>query len=653
MRSTPMASTSSDYYLSFFHDRRALDFLDLTNYGGLFDMTAAAVNSVSPFGTYETRHLLNGLVGILGVIGARRLGRALGGARCGFIAALFLLLIPDYYGQMFNNPKDIPFAVGMVWSLDGIVRMIPALPRPNFAAVAKLGLAIGLTMAVRVGGLMLFGYVGLILLLSALWRGVAARDGRRVIAEGSVGLARVLVPAALVAYPLMLLFWPWAQMAPIAHPLAALAAFSHQDFPCPTLFDGSSILAADLPWEYLPVSIAIKLPELVLALLVAAPAVACVAFARAARPLDRARTLALFLLGFAILFPVAYAIAIRAVLFDGMRQFIFVLPPIACAAALAADRALDRLARRPWRRHAYGALALYGCYHVGVMALLHPDEYVYYNLLVGGVPGARGRFKLDYWANSYAEAVRGLEALSQGRVRRRFPAPRLHRRRVRAAGLGNVLLPEEFHLRRPRDGAVLHRLHQGRLRPRCPRQSHLPRRASGHAAVAGDRPACRAGATDAAGRRKIGAEVERSEYDRLTAVEDRMWWFRGLHANLIAAWERSRPPASVRILDAGCGTGGFLARFAAQAPGVTAFGAEIDVAACRRARAKSGGAVVAGSVDALPFADQSLDAIFSADVLCHRRVDECAALGEFHRCLRPGGIVVLNLPAYRWLYCGA
>jgi hypothetical protein len=43
------------------------------------------------------------------------------------------------------------------------------------------------------------------------------------------------------------------------------------------------------------------------------------------------------------------------------------------------------------------------------MVTLHPDQYVYYNGFVGGVAGAEGKFKLDYWANSYAEAVRGLE----------------------------------------------------------------------------------------------------------------------------------------------------------------------------------------------------------------------------------------------------
>jgi hypothetical protein len=119
--------------------------------------------------------------------------------------------------------------------------------------------------------------------------------------------------------------------------------------------------------------------------------------------------LGLFLLGFSIVFPVVYAILIKAVLFDGMRHFIFVLPPIAAVAALVLDRVLTGLSCLPYRRPIYAALALYGVAHVTTMVLLHPDQYVYYNAFVGGVDGAQRNFKLDYWANSYAEAVRALE----------------------------------------------------------------------------------------------------------------------------------------------------------------------------------------------------------------------------------------------------
>ncbi len=152
-----------DYYLSFFGDKTALHWRDLYNYGAVFDTVAAALNRVSPIGVYETRHLLNGLVGILGLIGCWKLGRAVAGPRAGFIASLLLISIPNYYGQMFNNPKDIPFAVGIVWSTYYMVRILPTLPRPPLGTLAKLGAAIGMTMGVRIGGLLLLCYFGLLL----------------------------------------------------------------------------------------------------------------------------------------------------------------------------------------------------------------------------------------------------------------------------------------------------------------------------------------------------------------------------------------------------------------------------------------------------------------------------------------------------------
>ncbi|MGH7007824.1 MAG: ArnT family glycosyltransferase [Stellaceae bacterium] len=398
-----------NYYLSGFTDHSYMRLYDLFYYGSIFDTVAAALNHVSPFGTFETRHLLNALIGIVGIAGTWKLGRALGGPRVGFIAALFLALTPNYYGQMFNNPKDVPFAASMVWALHYLVCAIRQLPRPDWRLGVKLGLAAGFALAVRVGGLLIFGYIGAALLAFGLWRLAESRRVVPAIGACWAGGWRLFLPTIAVAYPVMLLFWPWAQQSPLINPVRALLYFSHEIFPYGTLFDGHYIPAADLPWTYLPTYIVLALPELVLLLFAAAPVVALVQLRRADAWRDRARVLGLFMLGFAIVFPVTYAIAIQAVLFDGMRHFIFVLPPIAVAAALAAESALVALARQPWRPWVYGALALYGAYHVAVMAMLHPDEYVYYNAFVGGPRGAQGLFKLDYWANSYAEDVAALE----------------------------------------------------------------------------------------------------------------------------------------------------------------------------------------------------------------------------------------------------
>ncbi len=141
------------------------------------------------------------------------------------------------------------------------------------------------------------------------------------------------------------------------------------------------------------------------------------------------------------------------------------------------------------------------------------------------------------------------------------------------------------------------------------------------------------------------------EYERLAATEQRMWWFQGLHANLIAAWRRAATPRRAPlVLDAGCGTGGLLLRLGVAAPQATLIGLDRHVLACSLARRQSRRPVCAGSIDALPFADMVFDAVFSADVLCHDGVDQVAALATIARCLRPQGVVVLNLPAYRWLF---
>lgn len=148
--------------------------------------------------------------------------------------------------------------------------------------------------------------------------------------------------------------------------------------------------------------------------------------------------------------------------------------------------------------------------------------------------------------------------------------------------------------------------------------------------------------------------MQPSEYERMAAVEDRSWWFWGLHMNLLAAWRQAAAPglAAPCVLDAGCGTGGFLARMRRAEPQARCFGIDIETHAAAMARAKSQAATAVGSIAALPVAPGTLDAVFSADVLCHRGVEPEAALAAIHACLKPGGVVIINLPAYSWLFSG-
>ncbi len=124
-----------------------------------------------------------------------------------------------------------------------------------------------------------------------------------------------------------------------------------------------------------------------------------------------------------------------------------------------------------------------------------------------------------------------------------------------------------------------------------------------------------------------------------------MWWYRALHARMIAALAGVRG----RVLDAGCGTGGLLAALRRSRPDLSLAGLEWSDAASRRAATKSGAYMVRGSVNCLPYADRSFDAALAADVLCHGAVEPFVAFRELRRVLRPGGRLVVNMPAYAWL----
>jgi len=143
--------------------------------------------------------------------------------------------------------------------------------------------------------------------------------------------------------------------------------------------------------------------------------------------------------------------------------------------------------------------------------------------------------------------------------------------------------------------------------------------------------------------------MQAAEYQKLAAVEDRMWYFRALHAHAereLAAVLRAGP---AEVLDAGCGTGGLIRRVASVHPAWRWTGVDSSPLACALARARTDAEIREARVEALPFGEGRFDAVGSMDVLYHLD-DDGAALRESLRVLRPGGVLIVNVPAYPWLW---
>ncbi len=437
------------YYLSGFRDTAALTYHNLWLYGGAFDAPVAAIKQISPYGSYETQHLMCALVGLLGAFGCYRIGEALGGPRAGFWSAVLLLATPLWYGHMFNNPKDIPFATGMTWALYYSILVIPRLPEVPRSLVIKLGVAVGVAFGVRVAAV--FAVIYLVAAFAA-WMafhireaGIAAglRDARRAA-------LRVVLPCGLIAYAVMLVFWPWAQHGPLTRPVEALWIFDHSPWNLDTLFEGRLVNSMHLPADYMPVYFLVKTPELILALLAAAAGLTGLAIWRR-RALPRWPEFGgMFVLGFAALFPFFFFVVDRPIEYDCIRHFLFIFPPIAAIAGLVLDRLFAAMrTQASILRYGFSTIvAAYLAWHGAFMVELHPDEYVYYNELVGGVDGAENRYELDYWGNSYREAVKRLAAYVQDEEKR-TGAHKIYKILVCAEGSSAAyFFPKDFVLAR-------------------------------------------------------------------------------------------------------------------------------------------------------------------------------------------------------------
>ena len=399
------------FYSSGFKDQRALSFVNLYMYGGGFDLLAALAAKILPLGLFETRRLLGGIVGVIGLLLTWRIGRRTGGPLAGLVALVLLATCPLYVGHAFMNAKDAPFAVAMALLLLGLVRAFEQYPRPAWSNVALMGAGAGLSFGSRIMGA--FAGVDALAVLAMVVATEARKSGLRTATTRLGGFVLSLLPALVLAYAVMALVWPWSVAAPL-NPLRAVEYFSHFfEKPWRELFAGSLIPVPDMPRSYVPTLLALQLPEIFLLLGCAGAAGAVIAAARRDMPVNRRAVLMLVVL--AALLPVAATIAARPAMYNGIRHFVFVLPPLAVLGGLAGAWIVRRLESSPLLAALTAAAFVVGIgFPVATMARLHPYEYSYFNSLAGGVTGARAHYMLDYWGLSLKQASEGLrEKLAQ------------------------------------------------------------------------------------------------------------------------------------------------------------------------------------------------------------------------------------------------
>jgi dolichyl-phosphate-mannose-protein mannosyltransferase len=416
-------------YGSGFKDTAALSFANLYMYGGGFDMAAALLHKVIPLELFETRRLLGAVVGLIGLAVTWRLGRRVGGPFAGLATLLLLVLCPTFYGHMFMNPKDAPFAVSMAILMLGLVRLAEEYPSPSPRTILIVGLGAGLSIGSRVlGGLaLIYAVVGFLPLFLEEIHTHSVRDTARRFAHVVV----VLLPGLILGYLVMGLIWPWSIMEP-GNPFQALTYFSHFfEKPWKEMFDGALVSVPDMPWSYLPTLFALQLPEVLLALAIAGVGGTFMSLSRKDVPARR-KTI-LLMLTLAATLPLVVAMVKRPALYNGIRHFIFVIPPMTVLAGVAFAWLMNWLREhhRSWQPAAVAVFAFGLMLPMGEMIRLHPYQYTHFNHIAGTVRSADNLFMLDYWGLALKQAS---DSLREELVERQEVPPRGHKWKVAVCG---------------------------------------------------------------------------------------------------------------------------------------------------------------------------------------------------------------------------
>jgi hypothetical protein len=294
-----------------------------------------------------------------------------------FILSMIFLPVASHqlWQKMISSLKNITFSTRNVSFWQALKNA--AIP----------GFVLGMAISIRILGIL----VGFLVVLYFL-----INYHRRPIRDLAIYLAIALVTTYVT--------WPYLWYSPIKNFIEVFRLMSNNPQPIGLIFNGTEINSTLLPWTYLPTLLGITLTEPVWFLFSIGFALAVL---RIIKKQMKWRDFSVTFFGFLI--PFLYVIIFRPSMYDGFRHFLFILPPIFVIIGVAFD-GLFNWFHRPFIP--LGLLIIVTIPDLLGIVNLHPFEYAYYNVFVGGPSGAYRRYENDYWLTCYLKAMQPFEELA-------------------------------------------------------------------------------------------------------------------------------------------------------------------------------------------------------------------------------------------------
>lgn len=345
-------------------------------------------------------HLVNFLFFQLGIYFFHRLATRWMSSTSAFVATTFFSFQPLLWGHAFINPKDPPFLVFFLGAVCLGFEMVDEISTSDntqrwkvIAAAFCLGIATSIRVLGPLAGLLIIAYA---------------------LVTGNKDFKKNLKPIGtyiLISIAVMLLTWPYLWENPIARLFETLKFMSDNPTELAVLFNGEIFRADDMPRRYLPFMLWSTLTEPTWFLFGLGAVIGFWKFVKNESSNQELASLTLMLSWF--IFLVAYVVIFKPAIYDGLRHFLFILPPLFIFSGFVFERVFERRANHRlieliWLRAGFVLVLL--APGINGIIQLHPYEYAYYNSYVGGTSGVFRTYETEYWLTCYKEAVQKLDA---------------------------------------------------------------------------------------------------------------------------------------------------------------------------------------------------------------------------------------------------
>jgi tetratricopeptide (TPR) repeat protein len=378
-----------NYFSSHGEDRTALNtpVTNLKYYGQSYDnfVTILAI-WFKIEDVYLFRHLMSSICGWLLIFITALFAIWLAGYEAGILVLLLYAVSPTLIGHSQNNLKDIPFALGYISSIFFTLKFLYSR-KNSLRYVILLTASIAFSISIRAGGLLLICYMFFFTFLFYLYKYLS---GEKIeFTELRTELLWIF-SITVVSWLAAILLWPYALQAPVRNVIESYHVMAHFPGTFRQIFEGKVEWSDQMPWYYLPKSILITVPLLVLCGLV------LFAIIRRIKSIS-GESLKYVCVIFTVLFPVVFVVYERSNIYSSWRQFLFIYPGLVLIASIGYFRLFEYFRSKYLKWGLVLIIAVLSIHPLRFMLNNPPFFYLYYNQLVGGLKGAYSDYETDYY----------------------------------------------------------------------------------------------------------------------------------------------------------------------------------------------------------------------------------------------------------------